>query len=113
MKVTKEKLGNKYYWQPPHISRNMDDPKRTYVEKEKFLRVGEPNIRQEPHPRHSNVCWNLDPSIFTGLSAVSCRNTHGRKSHRLPKEKPRETKIAWSIRGLRTSTFWGSVLDAS
>jgi hypothetical protein len=55
MKFTEEEVSNKYYWLPPHISRKMDDPKRTYVETEKFLRVGEPNTRQEPHPRHSNV----------------------------------------------------------
>lgn len=42
MKFTKEEVSNKYYWLPPHISRDMDDPKRTYVEKEKFLRVGGP-----------------------------------------------------------------------
>jgi hypothetical protein len=56
MKFTKEKVSDIYYWLPPHISRNMDDPKRTYVEKEKILRVEEPNSWQEPHRRHSNVC---------------------------------------------------------
>jgi len=42
IKFTKEKVSNKYCWVPPHISRNMGYPKRTYVEKEKFLRVGSP-----------------------------------------------------------------------
>jgi hypothetical protein len=44
MRFTKEKVSNKYCWPPPRISKNMDDPKRTYayVEKEQFLRVGSP-----------------------------------------------------------------------
>jgi len=36
-------------------SRSMGDPKRTYVRKEKFLCMGEPNTGQEPHPWHSNI----------------------------------------------------------
>lgn len=41
MKFTKEKANNKYCWLP-HISRNMDDPMRTYVEKENLCPWGSP-----------------------------------------------------------------------
>jgi hypothetical protein len=39
MKFTKEKASNKYCWLS-HISRNTDDPKRTYVEKENLCPWG-------------------------------------------------------------------------
>lgn len=51
-KFIKEKVINKYCWPPPYFfqeyGRSKDnDLERTHVEKEMFLRVGEPNTRQE------------------------------------------------------------------
>jgi hypothetical protein len=90
MKFTEEEeVGNKYCWLPPytHISRDMDDPKRTCVEKETLLCVEEPITWREPHLRHSNACLIFDPDIFHRVICIVMQKYPW--SLRLPEEKPR------------------------
>ena len=42
MRFTKKKLSNKYCWLPPQISRDTDEPKRTYVERRRFRALRSP-----------------------------------------------------------------------